>query len=294
MSNKNIDEIVQKIEQLPSLPIISEKMQKLLFNSDDVSIKQIGNVIESDPPLAVKILKIVNSSFYGMLNNVSTIEHALVILGINEFKNVILGFSIQKYFVNSNKNFDPKRFWKHSVICSQIAKFLSKHFKIIDDGTYFLAGLTHDIGKLVIDQYFHKDFIAITNYITTNKTTFSSAEKEIMGVTHYQIAAKLLQKWNFPKKIIMQIFYHHAPWYDKEFTQGSIIIYLSNILTKIAGFTCFEHEKAISPNNCMTSSVFDFINKNGFEIDQESFEKLQENINEFLSSEANDVLKIFD
>lgn len=292
-SEKQIDRIVQTVEQIPTLPIISKQIQEL-FSNQDVPIRKVGEIIERDPPLALKILKIVNSAFYGLLNNVSSLEHALIILGSEEVKNIVLGFSIQNFFNQSSNAFERKRFWKHSIICSQISKHLGRHFNIIDDGTFFLSGLIHDIGKLVADQYFHDDFNTIIDYISSNQSTFSKAEKEVLGVTHYQIAAKLLQQWHFPKKVIMQIFYHHAPWYDKNFTSGSIIVYLANILTKMTGYTCFHYEKKIQIAEVISPSVLDFINKNGFELEQQSFEILLEHIQEFISAEIDKVLNIFD
>ncbi len=290
---KKVDRIVQTIEQIPTLPIISEHIQTLL-KDDDVSVKQLEEIIEKDPPLAAKLLKLVNSSFYGLLNKISSIEHALVILGFKEVRNVVLGFSIQRHFTPSTGAFDPKRFWKHSIICSQVAKYLGKHFNAMDDGTFFLSGLIHDIGKLVIEQYFQDEFGEIIDYIEKNNATFSQAEKEILGVTHYQIGAKLLQQWHFPKKVTMQIFYHHAPWHDKNYSTGSIIVYLSNILTKMTGYACLESEQKMGPEDILNTSVHDFIIKNGFELEKESFEALLTGIHEFIAAEQNNVLKLFD
>jgi putative nucleotidyltransferase with HDIG domain len=236
----------------------------------------------------------VNSSFYGLLNKISSIDHALVILGFREVKNVVLGFSIQNMFKHEDTSFDRSRFWKHSIICSQISKHLGKYFNIVDDGTFLLSGLIHDIGKLVIDQYFQEDFENVLQYISTNNCTFSQAEKEILGVTHYQIGAKLLQKWHFPKKVTMQIFYHHAPWHDKNFTSGSIIIYLANILTKLSGYTCVEGELEIKESDIVDSAVIKFLNKSGFDLDRDSFDNLVLQINELISAERNNVLNIFD
>jgi len=292
-TEKSIERIVRAIEQVPTLPIISHRIQSL-FIQDEVTIRQVGEIIEHDPPLAVKILKIVNSSFFGLLNNVSSIDHALVILGFEEVRNIVLGFSIQHFFNMRSNGFDRKRFWVHSVICSQIAKYLGRHFNIVDDGTFFLSGLIHDLGKLVADQYLHDEFELIVNYIGDTHTTFTKAEKEIMGVTHYQIGAKLLQQWHFPKKVIMQIFYHHAPWYDKNFTSGSIILYLANLLTKLAGYPCHQDEKQISLADVINPSVLDFINKNGFELDQDECELMITHIHDFIAAEQNNVLRIFD
>jgi len=293
MSSEKVEKIVKQIQDIPTLPIISQQIQDL-FTKNDVSIKQIGGIIAKDPPLAAKVLQIVNSSFYSLLNKVTSIEHAMVILGFNEVKSVVLGFSIRKFFKDrQDTQFDRNRFWKHSIVCSNVAKMLGKQFNIVDDGSFFLSGLIHDIGKLVIDQYFHEEFKQIIDHINENGSSFSTAEKEILGVTHYQVAAKLLQQWNFPKKVIMQTFYHHAPWSDKNYTTGSVLVYLANILTKLCGYTCLEHEQVITIEDIVNSSVIGFLNKNRFELDAESFEMLKINTQEFLSSEIDNILDVF-
>lgn len=288
-----IDAIVNTIEQIPTLPIVRSHIQTL-FQHDDVSLHQLEEIIERDPPLAAKLLKLVNSSFYGMLNKISSIEHALVILGFKEVRNVVLGFSLQNHFKHTNEHFNPKEFWKHSIVCSQIAKYLGKHFNTVDDGTFFLSGLIHDIGKLVVEQYFPDEFQRIIDYISQTNATFSQAEKEIIGVTHYHIAAKLLQQWHFPRRVIMQVFYHHAPWHDKNFSSGSTIIYLANILTKLAGYQCYPDEQKLSPSVCLNNTVCEYLNKNGFEIDADSLSLLQTSIAEFIAAEHDKALRLFD
>jgi putative nucleotidyltransferase with HDIG domain len=292
-ADRKIDRIVSAIEQIPTLPIVRSHIQSL-FNDNDVSLKKLEEIIERDPPLAIKLLKLVNSSFYGLLNKISSIEHALVILGFNEVRNVVLGFSLQNQFQHTNAFFDPKQFWRHSIICSQIAKYLGKHFNTVDDGTFFLSGLIHDIGKLVIEQYFPDEFSRIIEYISRHNSTFSQAEKEIIGVTHYQISAKLLQQWHFPRRVVMQVFYHHAPWHDKNFSSGSTVIYLSNMLAKLTGYYCFSDEHKISLTTCLNSSVCEYLNKNGFELDAESLSLLQASIAEFIAAEHDKVLRLFD
>lgn len=290
---RQIDKIIQIIEDIPTLPVISMQILRL-FRNDNISIRQIEELVEKDPPLAAKILKLVNSSFYGLLNRVSSIEHAIIILGVNEVRSIAMGFAVQNHFKTHSNGFEPAMFWKHSIICSQIAKFLSKYFNMVDDGTYFLAGLIHDIGKLVVDQYFPDEFKAIIAYITSNRSTFSKAEKDLLGVTHYQIGAKLLRQWNFPEKVIMQIFYHHAPWHDKNFTSESTILYLANMLTKITGFTCSSQEHKIDSSELMKPSLLEFLNKTGFDLDQDSYKNLLLLIREHIAAETNNVLMLFD
>lgn len=292
-SNETIDRIVQTIEQIPTLPVIATQIRNLL-NNDDTTVRHLENIIMRDPPLAAMILKLVNSSFYGLLNKVSTIDHALVILGYREVRNVVLGFSLQNHFPDDNSTIDRTRFWKHAIVCSQIAKFLGKHFRIPDDGTFFLSGLIHDIGKLVIDQYFPDEFSRIVESVAVDRTTFSTAEKSVLGVTHYQIGAKLLQQWQFPSRVVMQVFYHHAPWHDKNFTSESIVVYLANMLTKMTGYPCVAEEKQLTGADITDTAICEFLNKSGFEVDCPSFDHLLGGINEFLAAERTNVLSIFD
>jgi len=294
MRTKNLDSFTQNIEQIPTLQIVSKKIMSLL-SDEDISLKRIADLIETDQSMTTKILKVANSAFYGTLNKVSSVDNALVILGIEEVKGILMTFSIYNFFsASENDGFDRSQFWKHAIISSQVARYLGQYFNIGKDDTLFLSGLIHDMGKAVLDQYFHEEFLQIIEYISSNNESFSKGEKEILGITHYQVAAKLLQQWKFPEKVIMQVFYHHAPWQDKNYVSGSIITYLANIFTKLAGYPCLSSEKRIEISTFANPKVLDFINKSGFDLDVESIEKIINQIRELISMEAQNVLSFFD
>jgi putative nucleotidyltransferase with HDIG domain len=206
-----------------------------------------------------------------------------------------MAFSVYKFFSNGKSDgFDRTRFWKHSIICSQVAKYLAHHFKIPSDDTVFLAGLIHDMGKVVFDQYFHEDFLQIVDYVNSNQETFSKAEKEVLGITHYQVAARLLQQWEFPEKVVMSVFYHHAPWHDRNYVFDSIVIYLSDLFTKFAGYSCLPSEKKIEIPDFTNSKVMDFVVQSGFDLDYETTEKIVGQVKEFIGIEAKNALSFFD
>jgi putative nucleotidyltransferase with HDIG domain len=291
---KNIDAFIEKIEQIPTLPIVSNQIMTL-FSDEDVSLKKVAGLIEKDQALAVKILKIANSAFYGTLSKVSTLDHALVILGIGEVKGILLAFSIYNFFSEStDEGFDRTRFWKHSVICSQVAKYLVRHFNVQKDDTLFLSGLIHDMGKVVFDTYFHEEFLEITDYVSSNHENFSKAEKHLLGITHYQVAAELLKRWKFPDRVIMNVFYHHAPWHDKNYVTGSIIIYLANIFTKLAGYPCLPSEKKTEISQFADPKVLDFIAQSGFDLDHNAIGKIVHQIGEYVSAEGQDVFSFLE
>ncbi|MBW1677101.1 MAG: HDOD domain-containing protein [Deltaproteobacteria bacterium] len=291
---RNKKKLVKRIRQIPTLPIISQKIMTIVGN-ENASFEELARVIEKDQALAIKILKVANSAFYGFLSSISSLEHALVILGINEVKSIVLGFSVQNFFSHSESDaFDRTRFWKHAIICSQVAKLLGRHYNIRDDDSLFLTGLIHDMGKVVLDEYFHEEFLQIIEHLCSNNSTFSEAEREILGTTHYQIAATLLKQWDFPDKVIMQVLYHHAPWYDENYGTNSIIIYLANILTKLSGYSCHTDEKQIDPHAFANSSEIDFIIKSGFDLDYETIKNLTSHIRESISVEGDNIMRLFE
>jgi putative nucleotidyltransferase with HDIG domain len=157
----------------------------------------------------------------------------------------------------------------------------------------FLAGLIHDIGKVIIDQYFHEDFQQILEHVSSTKTTFRKAEKKVLGTTHDQIAAKLLKQWRFPNEVITQISNHHAPWHDKNHGTDSIIIYLANLLTKLAGHPCHPEEKQIDLHEFVNSSELDFIIKSGFPLNYEKIRELITDVQELALAEDDNVMRLF-
>ncbi len=288
-----LNRLIREIEQLPTLPIVSQRIMQVI-DDENVTFKEIVDIVEKDQALALKLLKIANSSFYGSLSKVSSLEHAMIKLGTREVKSIVLGFSVQSFFPDTkNGAFDRKRFWEHAVVVSQVAKLLGTHFRVGNDDSLFLAGLVHDMGKVVLDQYFHEEFLRIIDHVSKNGSTFSQAEKDVLGTTHYQIAAKILKQWHFPKNVTFQVLYHHAPWHDHPFQANSIIIYLANILSKLAGYSCHPDEKKIDIEQFVQSSEMEFLVKNGFELDEGILRNLITKIQEFIADESENVMRLF-
>ena len=289
-----LNRLILEIEQLPTLPIVSQRIIAVI-DDENASFKDIVAIVENDQALALKILKIANSSFYGSLSKVSSLEHAMIKLGTREVKSIVLGFSVQNFFPDTkNGAFDRKRFWKHAMVVSQVAKLLGSHFRIGNDDSLFLAGLVHDMGKVALDQYFHEEFLQIIDHVSANRSTFSQAEKSILGTTHYQIAAKILKQWQFPNNVTFQVLYHHAPWHDQTYQTNSIVIYLANILAKLAGYSCHPDEKQLDIEQFARSSEMEFIVKTGFDLDHGILKNLITKVQEYISEESENVMSLFD
>ncbi|HHM24136.1 MAG TPA: HDOD domain-containing protein [Bacteroidetes bacterium] len=209
---RNARDVVSQIQSLPTLPQVVQNVVALVDNPD-TSSSQLAQVISSDSGLVSKILKVVNSAYYGLPRKVSTLTQATVILGFHTIKNLVLTASVFSIF---SKNGHPERFnraefWKHSLGCATASKVLAKRIRLGLPEEAFIAGLLHDIGKIVLDQFAHEDFEAVLDYLEANNVPFREAEEAVLGVDHTQIGSWLCDKWNFPLHVQEVVSFHHTP-----------------------------------------------------------------------------------
>lgn len=274
MLQLKLEALILTIEQIPTLPDTAAEIMAII-DDEDASIDIITQFIERDQALALQILKYANSPFFGTVSRVSSVKHAIVIIGLGEVKSLLLALTIQQFFSTSGKDAENRRkFWKHSLICSHVANYLARYFQLRSDSTIFISALIHDIGKIVVDQYLHEEFTSVIDHIETNHTTFNEAEKAILGLTHYQIGAKILKQWSFPDQVISQVYHHHAPWLDTKHRQGATIVYLANILTKMAGFPCLPTEKNLGLDLFTNSKAMRLVREGGFDLDDKTLAHL--------------------
>ncbi len=210
MESNEIYKKLDRIEDLPTLPAIALEVNKMLEDLN-TSIKDLSSTIEKDQSIASKILKLVNSAFFGLSTKVSSIPHAMTLLGFNTVRNAVVSVSIVKAFKNriSSNDFDIKEFWKHSIAVAVISRHISILSKTGVPDDCFISGLLHDMGKLVIAQYFPELFFNALTSSIENNTTFYEAEKQHNPVDHARIGGYLAKKWRLPLHITDAVRYHH-------------------------------------------------------------------------------------
>ncbi|MFC1555896.1 HDOD domain-containing protein [candidate division KSB1 bacterium] len=210
--NERIKRIAQNVLSLPALPTIIAKMIELI-DDPKTSASQLAKLISTDQVLTTKILKMANSAYYGFPRRIATINLAIVILGFDMLKDVGLGVSIIDRFKNksSDESFDMSRFWEHSIACGVIGKMLARKMRYRLSGEVFVAGVIHDIGKLILNQYFTKEFDGIMERVKTKGESFKQAELEELGIGHALIGSWLAEKWNLPEQLVEAIRHHHTP-----------------------------------------------------------------------------------
>lgn len=204
--------ILESINELPTLPDIVAKLTRLVTDPR-TSADDINDALSQDPGLTAKILKLVNSSFYGFSRRISTITNAVVILGFNQVRNLALSaFTIDSFSAaDGNANFDMKAFWRHSIgvafLAARIAKRLSAKFT--EDA--FICGLLHDLGKSLLALKAPDGLNLVVDAVRRENILFYAAEKMTLGFDHTELGAAITERWNFPKTIVDVIRWHHDP-----------------------------------------------------------------------------------
>lgn len=229
----DIQSIRSEIETIDSLPTIPTVLKRLLgvIENPLVSLNEIGNFISNDPVLASRVLRLVNSPVYGFPGRISSINQALILLGLNVVKGMLLGVSVfdamQKTMVG---------LWEHSVGCAITAKILSYKKGLKDPEEVSVAALLHDIGKVVFGlKYPHKYKDMIQESMEKESFIFET-ERNHFNINHSDAGSWIAQKWNFPRNLIEVIEYHHKPHLSRNFPIPSAIVHLSDIIIRAKGF----------------------------------------------------------
>ncbi|MCX5661150.1 MAG: GGDEF domain-containing protein [Planctomycetota bacterium] len=206
--NQKIIEKVLRSPRLPSLPTIALEVIDLVHQKD-VNIKQIAHTISHDPALSSKILKTVNSSFYGQQSAISTISHALVVLGLNAVKTLALGFCLVTNLKDSGgEGFDHALFWKRSLYSAVAARLLARQVGVVQQEEAFLGGLLQDLGMLAMNQTLGAEYQAVTNKAGSDHRALAPLETEVFDCDHGQVGAALAEKWNLPPILCKPIRFH--------------------------------------------------------------------------------------
>ena len=230
---------VKHLEDLPTLPSVAVEVMSL-SRSPDVSIKTISECIHKDPPLAAKVLKLANSAFYRRgAHEIETLHRAILLMGLNEVVNITTSVSVLSS-LGSRKSQEQnirKKFWQHCIATGLIARRIDTRLHMSLQGREFVGGLLHDIGKIILDEYFHDQFMQAHALSIERQCSMFEAEQEILGTTHMEIGHFLAQKWGLPPYIADIILNHHHPQ-DARFKDITSVVSIANLLAKASELSC--------------------------------------------------------
>ena len=212
MDKKEFLAKLENVENLPTLPAVVRQLQTLMANPHS-SMAQVAAVITRDQAIAARVVRLINSAFYGMGGKVTSIQHAIVLLGLNTVKNLVTGVSVVKMFEGRQNAplFDREKFWLHTFACALGARAIANDLKAAEPEDFFLAGLLHDIGILVLDQFFHDEFNEIIRTAIDERIEYVDAERKVIGISHQEVGGFVARKWDMPEILINAIHFHHNP-----------------------------------------------------------------------------------
>ena len=216
-SEQVVESAIREISHIATLPEITLRIVELV--EDPTSTAQdLHGVISNDPALCSRILKVVNSSFYGLPGQIGSINRAIVLLGLNAVKNIAISASLAKLFKGGQlcPSFSAKDLWMHSVTAGAAAKIVADELGFGSADEAFLARLMHDIGIMVEMQFDRNKLIEAVNEISLSSEGVPSkdlreVEAAVFGATHEQFGKGLCDKWKFPKSFEIATGFHHRP-----------------------------------------------------------------------------------
>ncbi|MFQ5431830.1 MAG: HDOD domain-containing protein [Nitrospinota bacterium] len=230
------------IKMLDKIPRFSATVTKVIQLSNDpgASTKEIVHAISLDPELTAKVLGLINSSYYGISSKIISLQHAAVMLGIGTIKNIAISTSVlsKLLFKDRFNRYSYSEFWEHNLACAAACKILAGKIGIPEKHReeYFIAGLLHDIGKVIFLKFYPEDYSCIEDPDCLPEKSRSDLEYEAFGIGHSELGSMMADRWKLPALLSQVIRQHHDPVFDgSDFDQIKAAVHISDIFCNKIG-----------------------------------------------------------
>jgi HD-like signal output (HDOD) protein len=228
------EKILRSIKDLPPMPQTMHKVREIMANSS-WSFKELAEILETDAAMATKVLKMANSSYYGLSGKVSSIQHASVVLGQKSIGDLMTMAGTSDLLSNTLEGYklEAGDLWRHSLGVAFGARIIANKKKpsLADDA--FAAGLIHDSGKLILAPYVLERKEAFEKVLSDGEQSFLNAEKQILGFDHSEIASEVCKSWQVPEVLTVAIRHHHDP----SNSEGDQLTYMVHVADAAAMMT---------------------------------------------------------
>lgn len=233
------DEFTTRVRAIQGLPVFPSTHSELLklARSEDATSDEIAEKLQLDPGLLATLFKLVNSSYYGFNKRVSSVPLAVTLLGLEEVANLVITAQVFKNLGGAGETggLDVKGFWRHTVGTAIASRALAKKLQVEVESA-FLAGILHDIGKIVLDRYFSDYYAGVIKDVADNSCTIYESEQRKLGLTHAEIGGQLATEWNFAKNYLNVILHHHAPIHAKRYQRLVCLVHVADAIVRRLGY----------------------------------------------------------
>lgn len=236
LNSDKLRPMIEGINDLPTLPTVVSRIISQIANPA-TNAADIGKLIEQDQALTSKVLRLVNSAYYGFPKQIKSIQHAVVILGFNKVKTVTTTAAVFDLIRQRDcAGLDLRRFWQHALGSAIASKVTAEYIGIghsAEDA--FIGGLLHDLGKVVLDQFQHQLYAPVLQYARDKGILLTEAEDEVLGLNHTQIGEWVMEKWRLPQVIVCMVRHHHSPNNSPDRREMVNAVHMGDILVRALG-----------------------------------------------------------
>ncbi len=232
----DMNAILAKIDDLPAFPVVVSRVMGM-FGDPDVTAEQIADTVKLDQSLTTAVLRRCNSSYFGLRREITSLREAIVYIGLADLKRMIIRSGTAKYFEKKKDGYEVEQgeLWAHSIAVSTIADKIKDMFGVENSDYAYIAALLHDVGKLVMSVFVNEKTKKISEILENEEVSFLDAEMQVLGITHPEIGAKVLEVWKFPEEIITTVRRHHSPM-DENSTAIENTVRTADGLAMMMGF----------------------------------------------------------
>ncbi|MDH5392854.1 MAG: HDOD domain-containing protein [Gammaproteobacteria bacterium] len=234
----NARDLVKNLDSIASLPSVFTRIDKLI-NDSGSNLVDIANVISEDPGLSIRLLKIANSAMFNFSAEIDSITRAVAVIGTRQLRDLVLATQVISLFKHIDSSIvDMHSFWKHSIATGILARLLASYRRESNIEYYYLLGLLHDIGRLVMFVEQPALTAKAISHRIDNNITLHDAELSIFGFDHSAVGSELMHSWDLSRPMCEAVCYHHRPSLSLNYSKDAAIIHVADIMVNALNFGC--------------------------------------------------------